>query len=104
MIALVLGGSSLFAADKTPPVHVIAHRQALQAAPQNRWAALKQAVRWGADEAVTLEIDLHATKDGRIIVFHDPDFDFKSDEVLGHTTDWLWEEIRSSPQARRACR
>jgi len=92
-VTLGLANNLDWAQGETRPALVIIHRQALQAAPQNRWAALKQAVQWGADQTVTLEVDLHATKDGRIILYHDPDFDFKSDEVLGHTTDWLWEEI-----------
>ncbi len=39
-----------------PQPHVIIHRQALEATPENTWAALKQAVLWGADQTVTLEI------------------------------------------------
>lgn len=34
--------------------HVIIHRQAPMATPENTWAALKQAVLWGADQTVTL--------------------------------------------------
>ncbi len=72
---LALPVGSIAAETETRQPHVIVHRQALQGAPQNRWAALKQAVLWGADETVTLEVDLHATKDGKIILFHDPWFD-----------------------------
>ncbi len=93
VLGLALASISIAVQAEPPRTHVIIHRQALEGAPENTWAALKQAVLWGADESVTLEIDLHGTKDGRIIVFHDPWFDGKSDEVLGPTVDWLWEEI-----------
>lgn len=73
--------------------HLIVHRQALEAAPENTWAALKQAVLWGADRTVTLEVDLAVTKDGKIFLFHDDWFDWKNEEVQGRANDFVWEEI-----------
>ncbi len=49
---LALAVGSIAAETETRQPHVIVHRQALQGAPQNRWAALKQAVLWGVDETV----------------------------------------------------
>ncbi|MDD2201503.1 MAG: glycerophosphodiester phosphodiesterase family protein [Firmicutes bacterium] len=54
---------------------VVAHRGASGAAPENTMAAFERAVEMGAD---MIELDVHATKDGHIVVIHDP--------VLNRTT------------------
>ena len=55
---------------------VIAHRGASAAAPENTLRAFELAVRQGAQ---MIELDLHATADGHVVVIHD--------ETLDHTTD-----------------
>ena len=47
---------------------VIAHRGASGVAPENTMASFEQAVRFGAD---MIELDVHGSKDGRLIVIHD---------------------------------
>ena len=47
---------------------VVAHRGASGAAPENTMAAFERAVEMGAD---MIELDVHATKDGHIVVIHD---------------------------------
>lgn len=51
-------------------VEVVAHRGASAAAPENTLAAIEQAIRDGTD---WVEIDVHETADGEIVVIHDSD-------------------------------
>ncbi len=51
------------------PLH-IAHRGGAKLAPENTMVAFRAAVeRWRTD---VLELDVHATADGEVVVFHDP--------------------------------
>jgi len=52
-------------------VVVIAHRGAAGSAPENTLAAVRQAVKDGAD---WIEIDVQETADGAVVVMHDRDF------------------------------
>ncbi len=52
-----------------PKPRVIAHRGASGTAPENTRVAFEKAVEEGAD---ILEMDVHATRDGHIVVMHDP--------------------------------
>src|SRR5438105_11174989 len=58
-----------------PPL-VIAHRGASVAEPENTLRAFELAIKQGAQ---MIELDLHATRDGRVVVIHDED--------LRHTTN-----------------
>ena len=51
-------------------VEIIAHRGASYDAPENTVAALKLGFEQGADSG---ELDLHLSKDGKLVVIHDPD-------------------------------
>ena len=55
---------------------VVAHRGASGHAPENTFAAFTKAIEMGAD---AIEIDVHQTADGRIVVIHD--------DTLERTTD-----------------
>ncbi len=59
-----------------PKPRIIAHRGASGTAPENTIVAFEKAIEAGAD---VLEMDVHATSDGHIVVMHDP--------ALGRTTD-----------------
>jgi len=48
---------------------VIAHRGASGVAPENTMACFEQAVKFGVD---MIELDVHGSKDGNLIVIHDP--------------------------------
>ena len=50
----------------------IAHRGASGAAPENTLAAFKKAIEIGVD---AVELDLHGTRDGEIVVIHDASLD-----------------------------
>jgi glycerophosphoryl diester phosphodiesterase len=53
----------------------VAHRGGAALAPENTLAAFQKALELGAD---AVELDLHQSKDGALVVMHDPD--------LVHTT------------------
>ncbi len=50
---------------------VIAHRGACTEALENSWDAFQKAVEAGADR---IELDVHLTRDGHLVVVHDEDF------------------------------
>ena len=52
----------------TSRVRIIAHRGASAVAPESTAAAIREAVRAGAD---MVELDVQMTRDGRLVVFHD---------------------------------
>lgn len=55
----------------------IAHRGGARLAPENTMAAFEAAVdRWGAD---VLEMDVHLSADGQVVVIHDPTVDRTTD-------------------------
>jgi|SRR6185312_4453236 len=51
-------------------VRIYAHRGASAECPENTMAAFRRAVALGVD---ALELDIHATRDGVLVVSHDPD-------------------------------
>lgn len=58
------------------PIRVIGHRGAAAVAPENTLPSFAHAVEVGAD---AVELDLHASSDGHLVVIHDP--------TLERTTD-----------------
>ena len=66
---------------------VIAHRGYCQFAPENTLPAFKLAMAAGAD---LVELDYHHSKDGQLIVIHDPELDRTSDA----TNRWGQAHIR----------
>lgn len=57
-------------AKETKAVEIVAHRGASADAPENTLAALKLGYEQGADAD---ELDVHLTKDGKVVVIHDAD-------------------------------
>jgi len=57
-------------------IRIIGHRGARGVAPENTVPAIRHAVEVGAQ---ALEIDLHASKDGTLVVIHDPTLDRTTD-------------------------
>ncbi len=53
------------------PFSIVGHRGAMGTKPENTIASLKYALDVGAD---IVEVDVRKTKDGKIILLHDPDF------------------------------
>ncbi len=70
-------------------VTVIAHRGASGHAPENTLSAIKKAIEMQADR---IEIDIHLTKDGEVIVFHDATLD-RTTNVSGRLDETLWADM-----------
>lgn len=69
----------------------IAHRGGAGLAPENTMAAFRHAVEvWDVD---MLEMDVHATADGRVVVIHDATVD-RTTDGSGAVADLPWSEIR----------
>ena len=71
----------------------IAHRGARTEFPENSVAAFERAFERGA---TGIELDVHASKDGVVVVHHDPDV---ADSVSGAKrpiAEMTWEEIRAT--------
>ena len=84
-------------------VEIIAHRGASHDAPENTLAAMELAWEQGAD---AIELDLHLSKDGEIIVMHDPDTK-RTTGVVGKIVDLTgvsWRSWMLAPGCIRASR
>ena len=69
---------------------IIAHRGASGDAPENTLAAFRLA--W-EQEADGIEMDLHLSRDGKIVVFHDKTLR-RTAGVRGRVCDKTWDELR----------
>ncbi len=86
-------------ASKTRPGHpfmagaplLFAHRGGAQIAPENTMVAFRQAVElWEAD---VLELDVHMTSDGKIVVIHDPTVD-RTCDATGTVSELPFDALR----------
>jgi glycerophosphoryl diester phosphodiesterase len=71
-------------------VSVIAHRGASGLAPENTLAAVKKALETSADY---IEIDVHQSKDGEVVVLHDPTVD-RTTNGTGRVADLTLAELK----------
>lgn len=76
--------------DQDAPL-VIAHRAGDQIAPGNTMAAIELSSKLGVD---MIEVDLHITKDGVIVLAHDPIVDRTTDGT-GYVSDYTLDEFLS---------
>lgn len=84
--------------DDTPGVGNVAHRGNSRTAPENSYPAIRQAI---ADRADFHGVDLHRTRDGRLVVLHDRSLRRTTnvEQVFPNRAPWrvrdfTWEEIR----------
>jgi len=69
---------------------LVAHRGGAGLAPENTMDAFRQAVeRWEAD---ILELDVHLTKDGEVVVLHDDTVD-RTTESTGPVARMTWSDV-----------
>ncbi|MCK4516014.1 MAG: glycerophosphodiester phosphodiesterase, partial [Spirochaetaceae bacterium] len=68
---------------------VIAHRGGRQLRPENTLIAFRNAVELGVD---ALELDVHSTRDGTLVVIHDGTVD-RTTNGTGAVSDLTIEEI-----------
>ncbi len=69
-------------------VRIYAHRGASAELPENTMAAFRRAAALGVD---ALELDIHATRDGVLVVSHDPD-GRRLAGVAARLADLTWDE------------
>jgi glycerophosphoryl diester phosphodiesterase len=100
LIAAVIAGApggAAMAGERAPlpavrwPVAVIGHRAGARIAPENTLAAIRQAIRRGADY---VEIDLRTTKDGALVIMHDSTVDGMTNGT-GRVRDLTLAEVRA---------
>ncbi len=72
-------------------VERIAHRGAKRELPENTLPAFKRAFERGAD---AIELDVHATSDGVVVVHHDPSA-HSADGSLVAIADSTWDRVRT---------
>ncbi|WP_205503542.1 glycerophosphodiester phosphodiesterase [Rufibacter psychrotolerans] len=75
---------------KSRKVSVIAHRGASGTAPENTLPAIKKALETSAD---FIEIDVHQSKDGQVVVIHDPTVD-RTTNGSGRVADLTLAELK----------
>lgn len=71
-------------------VKTIAHRGAAGYCPENTMASFRKALDMNAD---LLELDIHQTKDGQLVVIHDHTLD-RTTDVMGRVCDYTLEQLR----------
>ena len=76
-------------ATLTPKTYIYAHRGASGYAPENTLEAFALAAEMGADG---VELDVHLTRDGRVVVIHDSTID-RTSNGQGAVLDYTYEEL-----------
>lgn len=79
-----------FLFNKSQNIQIAAHRGDSKNFPENTMHAFKSAFDKGADY---IELDLHQTKDGVVVVIHDSTLD-RTTNGTGRVSDYSYEEIR----------
>lgn len=74
----------------TPRPRVFGHRGAAGEAPENTMVSFERAAACGAD---VFELDVHATRDGTIVVLHDPTLERTTDGA-GPVKEITWAELQ----------
>lgn len=82
---------SILENPNTDKVLVVAHRGDWRNAPENSLAAIENAIKMGVD---VVEIDVHKTKDGQIILMHDTTLD-RTTTGKGMISDWTLDSIKT---------
>ena len=75
---------------QSKPFWVIAHRGFSGRYPENTMLAFEKAVALPID---AIELDLHSTRDGKIVVIHDPTLD-RTTNRNGRVFDYTWDTLR----------
>jgi glycerophosphoryl diester phosphodiesterase len=101
LLPLLIGGQMSFGAEKSTaqdalpwvgkfPVLVIAHRGSSGAAPENTLTAFRRAMEVGSD---MLELDVHLSKDGQVVVIHDDTID-RTTNRKGKVANYTLDELK----------
>jgi glycerophosphoryl diester phosphodiesterase len=76
---------------------VIAHRGASGYAPENTFAAFQKGLELGAD---MLELDVHLSRDGKVVVIHDHTLD-RTTNGAGYVKDYSVKELKQFDAGKR---
>ena len=71
-------------------VKIMGHRGAKAYEPENTLRSIRRALELGVD---AVEIDIHLSRDGRLVVIHDATVD-RTTDGKGRVADLTWEELR----------
>lgn len=83
-------GDNITPKERAQPLERIAHRGAKREFPENTLPAFARAFERGAD---AIELDVHATKDGVVVVHHDPST--QAMPLAGRAIDrCMWNDVR----------
>ena len=77
--------------SKNDQIIVIAHRGVSRNAPENSLQAIKNSIEIGVD---MVEIDIRETKDGQLILMHDPSIN-RTTNGKGNVKDWTLEGLKT---------
>ena len=72
-------------------IEIVCHKGANGVAPENTYAAARQAIAWGAH---TVEIDVWTTRDGELVLMHDAKVDRTTDGT-GHVLALTAQQLTS---------
>jgi len=81
-----------FPSPKHGGVYVVAHRGAHDGIPENSLAAYEKAIELGVD---FVEIDIRATKDGKLVSIHNNTIDAYVEGATGKISDFTLKELRA---------
>lgn len=90
IILIVIMAKNFFLKAHAHPI-IIAHRGASGEAPENTMASFRLAIQQGTD---AIELDVQRTKDGRLVVMHDP-FLGRTNDGKGRLSQKKLHELRS---------
>lgn len=76
----------------TSPPAIISHRGAAGLAPPNTLVGIRRALEYDIDG---IELDVRRTRDGTLVLFHDPVLDWATDRH-GRVEDTRWEDLASA--------
>lgn len=83
-------GDNITPNERAQPLERIAHRGAKREFPENTLPAFRRAFERGAD---AVELDVHATSDGIVVVHHDPST--RGSPLNGRSiAESLWDDVR----------
>ncbi len=84
-------------ASASKPVLLVAHRGGAGLAPENTLASFKNGIALGADY---IEMDVHLSKDGAVMVIHDPTLD-RTTDAKGRVSDYTMAELQAMNDAAK---
>jgi len=98
MLSAVLLSSFPAHAEDVPRLPLgIAHRGGAGLAPENTLAAFRAGIEAGADG---VELDVHLSRDGRLVVMHDP-LVSRTTDGMGYISDLDFEELKKLDASAR---